>query len=130
MTSKPKLTTARRGALAALHERNRGSRYRPGPGSDAEAILGAARAIVANARKGGKPPDPRGLRGLARHLGVSPGTVSRWFAGESWPRPDVVASIRAWMRNPDPPSAHRAIVVGAWSDASGPIRRRRHPAAR
>lgn len=123
------LTPARRQALAALHERNRGSGYRPGPGSAAEEVLGAALGIVANARKGGKPPDPRGLRGLARHLGVSPGIVSRWFAGESWPRPHHVAAIRSWVRNPDPPSAHRAIVAGAGSDASGPIRRRRRPNA-
>lgn len=105
MTTKPKLTPARQQALAALHEHNRGSGYRPGPGSAAEEVLGAAQRITANARKGGKPPDPRGLRGLARFLGVSPGTVSRWFAGESWPRPEFVAAMRAWLKDPETPRA-------------------------
>ncbi|TXH52728.1 MAG: XRE family transcriptional regulator [Desulfurellales bacterium] len=74
-----------------------GSGYVPDDKSEVAGILATARGIVATARKGGSPPDPRGLRGLARHLGVSPGTVSRWFAGASWPRPDAVARIRAWI---------------------------------
>lgn len=104
MTTRP-LSPARRRSLAALHEHNRGSGYRPAPGSNAEAILGAARGIVANARKGGKPPDPRGLRGLARYLGVSPGTVLRWFGGESWPTPEKVRALRGWIRGPESPQA-------------------------
>lgn len=91
-------THAQLRALRLGREARRGSGYVPVDREAVAGVLAAARAIVANARKGGKPPDPRGLRGLARHLGVSPGTVLRWFAGASWPHPDHVAQIQAWTR--------------------------------
>lgn len=93
-----KRTRAQLRALRLGRESRRGSGYVPDDAEAVAGVLAAARAIVATARKGGSPPDQRGLRGLARHLGVSAGTVSRWFAGESWPRPDHVAQIRAWTR--------------------------------
>jgi len=33
---------------------------------------------------------------VARALGVSPRTVARWEAGESWIQPEVAAAIRDW----------------------------------
>lgn len=93
-----KRTRAQLRSLRLGREARRGSGYVPRDSEAVAALLEAARGITETARKGGSPPDPRGLRGLARHLGVSPGTVSRWFAGESWPRPDHVAQIQAWTR--------------------------------
>jgi transcriptional regulator with XRE-family HTH domain len=98
-------TRAQLRALRLGRKARRGSGYVP---SDCEAVAGvlaAAQAIVATARRGGSPPDPRGLRGLARHLGVSPGTVSRWFAGESWPMPEKVRGLREWILRPESPPA-------------------------
>lgn len=91
-------TRAQLRALRLGRATRRGSGYVPDDREAVAGVLAAARAIVATARKGGSPPDPRGLRGLARHLGVSPGTVLQWFLGESWPRPGHVAEIRAWTR--------------------------------
>ena len=93
-----KRTRAQLRALRLGRESRRGSGYVPGDREAVAEVLATARGITANARRGGKPPDPRGLRGLARHLGVSPGTVLRWFAGASWPHPDHVAQIQAWTR--------------------------------
>lgn len=94
-----KRTRAQLRSLRLGREARRGSGYVPGDREAVAGVLAAARSITASARKGGKPPDPMGLRGLARHLGVSPGTVLRWFAGASWPRPDHVAQIQAWTRS-------------------------------
>ena len=92
-------------ALKAGREGRRGSGYVPDMPAIAIGALLSARAITETARKGGSPPDPRGLRGLARHLGVSPGTVSRWFAGESWPRPEKVLALVKWIHaNESPPA--------------------------
>lgn len=90
-------TRAQLRALRLGRQARRGSGYVPEDSEAVAGVLATARAITAQARKGGKPPDPRGLRGLARHLGVSPGTVLRWFAGSSWPRAGHVAVLRAWI---------------------------------
>lgn len=92
-------------ALRLGRESRRGSGYVPRDSEAVAGVLAAARDITANARRGGSPPDPRGLRGLARHLGVSPGTVSRWFAGSSWPMPEKVRALRAWILRPESPPA-------------------------
>lgn len=98
-------TRAQLRALRLGREARRGSGYVPEDSEAVAGVLATARAITAQARKGGKPPDPRGLRGLARHLGVSPGTVLRWFAGESWPMPEKVRALRGWIRGPESPPA-------------------------
>lgn len=100
-----KRTRAQLRALRLGRESRRGSGYVPRNPEALAEVLAAARSITANARRGGKPPDPRGLRGLARHLGVSPGTVSRWFAGESWPMPEKVRGLREWILRPESPPA-------------------------
>ena len=98
-------TLAQLRAMRLGREARRGSGYVPHDAGAVAGVLAAARAITETARRGGSPPDPRGLRGLARHLGVSAGTVSRWFAGESWPMPEKVRGLRAWILRPGSPPA-------------------------